>query len=189
MTTKELNELKDKAYQNAKAHGFHDEGYSDEHYLMLTIVKLSNAVEAYSENKRADIKSYNEFATYWKDRDLAFQKYIKDSLEDKFADVIIQWLDVAGVEKFTFKDEYPKNKHDDYSIKKLLDKFGLPTVIFFIIQQLIYDSCGTKGITIVQPMIYTIDCVSFYLGADLWYFVKEKMKFNEGREKLHGKIY
>ncbi len=42
----ELNELRDKAYKIAREHGFHEEEFSDGHYLMLVISELSEAVEA-----------------------------------------------------------------------------------------------------------------------------------------------
>lgn len=41
-----LNKLRDKAYQCAVAHGWHDENLSDEHFLCLVISELMEAVEA-----------------------------------------------------------------------------------------------------------------------------------------------
>ena len=41
-----LNELRDKAYRNAVAHGWHEENLSDEHFLCLVISELMEAVEA-----------------------------------------------------------------------------------------------------------------------------------------------
>lgn len=41
-----LNELRDKAYQCAVVHGWHEENLSDEHFLCLVISELMEAVEA-----------------------------------------------------------------------------------------------------------------------------------------------
>lgn len=41
-----LNELRDKAYRNAVAHGWHEENLSNEHFLCLVISELMEAVEA-----------------------------------------------------------------------------------------------------------------------------------------------
>lgn len=41
-----LNQLRDKVYQCAVAHGWHEENLSDEHFLCLVISELMEAVEA-----------------------------------------------------------------------------------------------------------------------------------------------
>jgi hypothetical protein len=45
----DFNLLRDKAYKIAKDKGFHDENYSDEHYLVLVISELSEALELIRE--------------------------------------------------------------------------------------------------------------------------------------------
>lgn len=180
MTTKELNELKDKAYQNAKAHGFHDEEYSDEHYLMLIITELSEAVEAHRKGKRADVKSYEEYAEYWKDKDLSFQKYMKDTLEDELADAVIRLLDFAGLKEIDLKyfKPYPPEKKD-----------GFTEDVFVVVCTIAANYICYKLDNLFRVCIEIIEQIAIKNGFDLWYFVKEKMKFNEGREKLHGKKY
>lgn len=42
----DFNELRDRAYKNAVAHGWHEEELSDEHYLCLIISELMEAVQA-----------------------------------------------------------------------------------------------------------------------------------------------
>ena len=41
-----LNELAKKAFESAKAKGFHDEKHTDGHWLMLVMCELAEAVEA-----------------------------------------------------------------------------------------------------------------------------------------------
>lgn len=48
------NELAQRAYENAKEHGFH-EGYGLNHYLCLIITELCEAVEADRKRHRANL--------------------------------------------------------------------------------------------------------------------------------------
>nr|DAK02209.1 MAG TPA: NTP-PPase-like protein [Caudoviricetes sp.] len=50
-----LNELRDKAYRNAVAHGFHDKELSNEHCLCLVISELMEAVEADRKERFAKV--------------------------------------------------------------------------------------------------------------------------------------
>lgn len=56
-----LNELKDKAYQCAISHGWHEEKHSDEHWLCLVISELMEAVQADRNGKRADVAMFKEW--------------------------------------------------------------------------------------------------------------------------------
>ena len=48
MTNKiNINELRDRAYKCAKAHGWHDTELSDEHLLWLVITELAEATNAH----------------------------------------------------------------------------------------------------------------------------------------------
>ena len=71
-----LNELRDKAYQCAIAHGWHDKELSNEHCLCLVISELMEAVEA--------------------DR--------KGSMEEELADACIRLFDLAGLRNISIDD-------------------------------------------------------------------------------------
>ena len=45
-----LNELRDEAYSIAKANGWHEQEYSDEHWFMLIITEIAEAVQADRKN-------------------------------------------------------------------------------------------------------------------------------------------
>ena len=49
-----LNELRDKAYRCAVKHGWHEEEYSNEHFLCLVISELMEAVEADRSEKHTN---------------------------------------------------------------------------------------------------------------------------------------
>ena len=40
-----LNELRDEAYSIAKANGWHEQEHSDEHFIMLIITEIAEAVQ------------------------------------------------------------------------------------------------------------------------------------------------
>ena len=104
-----LNELRDKAYQCAVSHGWHEKDLSDEHFLCLVISELMEAVEADRKGRRAqkDIfirefeytvtaqklygNAYNRAFIYM------FERHIKDTVEDELADACIRIFDLAGL--------------------------------------------------------------------------------------------
>lgn len=104
-----LNKLRDKAYQCAVAHGWHEENLSDEHFLCLVISELMEAVEADRKGRHADTKKFNqkmdyyihEMKLYGENYDKAyrdtFEYYLKDSVEDELSDACIRLLDLAGL--------------------------------------------------------------------------------------------
>lgn len=97
-----LNELKDRAYKIAKAHGWHDQKLSDETYLMLIITEIAETVQADRKGKHANISMFNaNYNTpqvrperHWK---YIYELFIKNSVEDKLADVVIRCLSFAGL--------------------------------------------------------------------------------------------
>lgn len=60
-----LNQLRDKAYQCAVAHGWHEENLSDEHFLCLVISELMKAVEADRKGRHSDTKKFNQEMDYY----------------------------------------------------------------------------------------------------------------------------
>lgn len=99
-----LNVLRDKAYQCAIAHGWHDEDLSDEHFLCLIISELMEAVEADRKRKHSDIDNYNRYIngmTIETNTErpfmVAYDMFIKGSVEEELADVCIRILDLAGL--------------------------------------------------------------------------------------------
>ena len=107
-----LNELRDRAYKTACNHGFHDEELSNEHCLCLVISELMEAVEADRNNKYADRKSFKDYYEdeephYNADFKYSFEKYIKDCVEDEFADACIRLLDLAGLRNISI-DDFPE---------------------------------------------------------------------------------
>ena len=76
-----LNELRDEAYSIAKANGWREEEHSDEHWLMLVISEIAEAVQADRKNLHADVeafKKYEEIIAFKEN----FERQIKNTVED-----------------------------------------------------------------------------------------------------------
>ncbi len=188
-----LNELRDEAYRIACDHGWHDKEYPDEHWIMLVISELSEAIQADRSEKRANKELYlsevDDFIKYTSEHirpsvtSYYFHEIISNTLEDELADVIIRLLDFAGLKNVDLEKFQPKmNVAKLESIKEL----SLTEFSFFI----------TKDLTaeIEEDMIiYAIHLIERYASKkfqiDLEWFIKEKMKYNKTRPYKHGKKY
>lgn len=178
-----FNELAKRAFESAKAKGFHDVELPDAHWLMLVVCEVAEAVEADRCEKWADRKEYERLAGVCEERlqPHLFEMYIKDTLEDELADAVIRLLDFMGMKGFDV---------DGYLIEKdiLLEDSGegelkpFAQEVFGILQQYFFDE---------YVMFFMMDVFSLArrLGIDLMWFVREKMKYNETRGMKHGKAY
>ena len=158
-----LNELRDKAYRNAVAHGWHEQEYSDEHFLCLVISELMEAVEADRYGKRAQIGMFKE----WQGNSIPlteetrqrrfkedFEAFIKGTVEEELADACIRLLDLAG-----------KNSIDLTFAESLLTEHS-SIIIAGSLTEAMYVLCGllsktTKG-----------------YGIDIFWHIEQKMKYN-----------
>lgn len=60
MNTEELNALKERAYQTAVAHGFHEKEMTDAYYLGLVMSEMGEAINADQKGMHADMESFEE---------------------------------------------------------------------------------------------------------------------------------
>lgn len=176
-------ELQRKVYDIAKAHGWHDRTLSPQHYCGLIMTEVAEIVEADRKGRRAQTAEFKRALTfeaankdsYFND---CYKDYIKGSIEEEFADVVIRLLDMAqglhGDEmcwfcgrKTVFRDtngEMSVVENAWYFIKGVLN-WGM------------LDICDSV----------TFMCVwAQHLGIDLWQHIEWKMKYNEYRPYKHG---
>ena len=188
-----LNELRDRAYKTACNHGFHDEELSNEHCLCLVISELMEAVEADRNNKYADRKSFKDYYEdeephYNADFKYSFEKYIKDCVEDEFADACIRLLDLAGLRDISI-DDFPEEAIYGASESCVGETFTesiyaistLPIRYFYE-----YDYSFESQI---GHMLLSIFGLAKHMNIDLIWHVEQKMRYNELRENKHGKRY
>ena len=183
-----FNELRDRAYKCACDHGFHDKEYSDEHWMMLIITEISEAVNADRKGKYAEINVWDKWTDKFPIRSNEdyiddFERYVKDSVEDELADVVIRLLDFAGA------------KGIDINLNNisLSDIFIQDTASFC-------ENCYALCQKITDLYYCSIQCKFEYLlfdafelaklySIDLFKFIDLKMRYNELRPYKNGKNY
>lgn len=190
MNTEELNALKERAYKTAVAHGFHEVEKSDAYYLGLVMSEMGEAINADRKGRHADAVLFNDDLAKIPFMD-SFEAHIKDSVEDEIADIIIRLLDFAGMKEYKLhleRDSFP----DCHDALRTFEESGLPG-LFFIIMDNLSDAfdCGELQTCIYDIICFFGDWFEKVTGSDhdLWWFVEQKMKYNELRPMLNGKRY
>ena len=190
-----LNKLRDKAYKTACEHGFHDQELSNEHWLCLVISELMEAVEADRNDNWNRIAKVEQFKKRLeisrvcqgldpeisKERgyEVTYNACIKGSIDEELAVAVIRLLDLAGLRnlnlnRFALVNVVSKKKtftENIYSIVKDITnyKYTLEELVNYAITQ--------------------VFVLSDILDIDLLWHIEQKMKYNELREKMHGKKY
>lgn len=173
----DLNRLATQAHENAVKHGWWEKERNNQHHLMLVIAEIAEAVEADRDKKHARLSEYRDA----KDKERAFRRFIKDSVEDELADVAIYLFDIAGKLGINFTVMRPCRYYRAFEKFKFTDNaFGL------------CKGLCKETIAIEKRIAFAVHYVigwSKSLGIDIFFFIDEKMKYNETRPYLHNKDY
>lgn len=181
-----LNELRNEAYSIAKANGWHEEEHSDSHWLMLIITEIAEAVQADRKDKHADAASFNEYQTYYgsflpseETREIrfkeGFESYIKNSVEDGLADVVIRCLDLAGLRKV----ELPPIRVGHSNIRMDFTAFCFNTIHVVAMTKV---PLGERLENIIERMFVYCE----FKNIDIEWFIRQKMNYNRLRGYKHG---
>ena len=188
--------MRDKAYQCAVAHGWHEENLSDEHFLCLVISELMEAVEADRKGKHADTKKFNqeldyymhEMKLYGENYDEAYRDTfaysLKDSAEDELADACIRPLDLVGFRKVDLGD----GNSDELKCSEGFLDWTFTESVFSLVCN-ITDSDYIENhsfdsflrMALIEILVF---CVQ--KDIDIFWHIKQKMKYNELRPYKHG---
>lgn len=192
-----LNALRDRAYKIACEHGFHDEELSDEHLLMLVVTELAEAIEADRKGRKfkSIISFEQEFNRYSALVDettrfkCAFERYVKDTVEDELADAAIRLLDLYGLREIDLDEDVFEEATIQSYAETYRDKSFTESV--YVIVRLLTSGRGTIKTSAVLPetLLLEIFGLAKHLEVDLLWHIEQKMKYNELREKMHGKKY
>ena len=192
---KSLNDLKDRAYQCAVVHGWHEENLSDEHFLCLVISELMEAVEADRKGKHAKVAMFKE----WQGNSVPlteetrkrrfmedFEAFIKGTVEEELADACIRLLDLAGLRGISLSSvPFPFHHRKEY--KEERSKLTFTEWVYDVIRPIArYNKdnypIGYLFIGVLQELF----CKAEIMGFDLLWFIEQKMKYNELRPYKHG---
>lgn len=189
-TNEQLNALKERAYKTAVEHGFHEEEKSDAYWLGLVMSEAGEAINADRKGDHADTKGFEDGLAKFPPMD-CFNAYIKDTVEDEIADIVIRLLDFAGLRRYELMITTGLS-FVSVAIVGEFAKNGLPGTLFNLIGTL-SDALNRNIAASAAGVIINIlsDCFETMTGSDkdLWWFVERKMKYNELRPKLNGKKY
>lgn len=182
LAPKKLSKLQHQIWEIATAHGWHEKPISTSQYFGLIMTEMAEAVEADRNGRRAEDAEFKRALTFEATNKVSYFKacykdYIKGSIDEEFADVVIRLLDMAQEvhgDKMKWLGYYPYGQvyHENKSF--------IENAWYFIREVL---NWGTMNIS---------DCVSFmfdwaqHLGIDLWQHIEWKMKYNELRPYKHG---
>lgn len=184
------NEFAFKAHANSVAKGFHRVRHSNEHCIMLVITEISEFIQADRDGKWcwSSLAMYKDLIDpgsparaangSWVDN---FEVWIGECAEVELADIAIRLADLAGLLGLDFDKMNPCNYH------RAFDRFTLTENALALIGAL----CNTQ-ISVERRVFCGLDYVFNWadsLGVDLWFFVGEKMKYNETRPERHGRRY
>lgn len=171
------NELSREAHENAIKHGWWEKQLSNEHCLMLVITEVSEAVEADREKRKADIEAFNRMGN----KQIAFERFIKNTKEDEMADIAIRLFDLAEHLGIDFDKMHPCRYH------RAFDHFRFTDNAFALCKGL-----GREIIGVEKRILFGLDFVRGWaetLNIDLPFFIREKIKYNKTRPYKHGKEY
>lgn len=190
-----LNELRDKAYQCAIAHGWHEEEHSDEHWLCLIISELMEAVQADRKNRHAtNLDVINTFCENLKGgmfdeehKDL-YEMFVKDTVEDELADACIRIFDFAGLRNIEIADFIEEEIRDasescnDETFTESIYAISTTSLGF----EYEYDYQLKEQL---NGMLLDIFGLAKHLNIDILWHIEQKISYNELRPYKHGKRY
>ena len=177
MDAEKLTKWSKEIYDNAVAHGWHEEKHSPEHWLSLIMCEVAEAIEADRNGKTSDDRTFKNVISHGWDNNW-YDEFIKGSISEEFADIVIRLLDMA-VElygDFNWKrSDYPHWYYTPNSQKSLCENAWL-----FVKEVLNEFQQGILG-----SILFMYDW-SEQLGNDLDQHIEWKMKYNESRPYKHG---
>lgn len=178
-----LNELRNEAFTIATNNGWHEEELSDEHFLMLIVTEIAEAVNADRRNLHADVEAFKKYEDSL-DFMQNFERQIKNTVEDELADVVIRCLDLAGLHSIDLSDAMVLiDNLSEAKCKK--DTDGTFVELMFEIVKLISSDYEELAVKINAVLLCVVELCRAK-NIELEWFVTQKMHYNRLRGWKHG---
>lgn len=195
ITSEQTKDFISRAYDNAVNHGFHDEGLSVEHLMMLVLSEIGEAVEADRRNLHADLRGFETCKCLsYNDR---FKNYLNDSVEDEMADVAIRLFDLCGTLNITPTDRFESYRELFNNFRKNHQRHSFCERAFVLSAVLCHadgasvtdDGSGKSLPDIIGAALFFLFAMAEDMNVDFIRHIELKMEYNETRPKKHGKEY
>lgn len=182
-----LRNLSQTIYDIATAHGWHEEKFSESHWLCLVMTEVAEAVEADRKYQRANTLAMKNTLTineaengnteqwYQTWYPIYYEDYIKGSIEEEFADIVIRLLDTAN--EIHGKDM--KWWNSDIHIPHYCRSFSERAWHF------VKDVLNWGMFNLSDSIAYMYQWAD-QEGIDLDLHIEWKMKYNQYRPYKHG---
>jgi len=176
-----LNRWSKEIYDCAEAHGFKHVKVNNQFFLGMILTEIAELIEADRTGRRAEEAEFRRALTfeaadkdsYFKD---CYKDFIKGSIEEEFADVVIRILDLARCEhsdNMVWRFPYPV-RIPPYAT-------NVPSRAWHFVKNLL----GWGQFNLSDSVNYMYQWASS-MGIDLDTHIEWKMKYNELREYHHG---
>lgn len=175
------------AHQIATDHGFHEEKKCPEHWLMLAICEISEAVEADRNNKigLAAKKEFEKQVDTHPDFNERYNAYVKGTVAEELTDTYIRLCDMCGEYNIT-----PAPSQNLAIYKDWKDNFGDRSFTFCAYTLVKFLTMPGIPPSQMTSMVLTfIECWARSMNIDLKWHIETKMQYNKNRIRLHGKSY
>ncbi len=178
-----LSKVQQQISEIATAHGWHDEPKLPEHWCGLIMTEMAEAIEADRNGRRAYSDEFKKLlgpnnetslqlatGVYRSNFVTLYKNYIKGSIEEEFADVVIRILDMTQEiygERINWIGDYPCGEvfHEEKSF--------IENAWCFIRRVLAWDT-----IDISDSVSFMFDW-AHHLDIDLWQHIEWKTKYSE----------
>ena len=177
-----LSKVQHQIWNIATNHGWHEQPKSPEHWCGLIMTEMAEAVEADRNGRRSEDAEFKRALTFEAiNKDSYFKAcyndYIKGSIEEEFADVVIRILDMTQEihgSDMCWQGYYP------YMQVYQENKSFLENSWYFI-----RDVLNWCTMNISDSVSFMFDW-AHHLDIDLWQHIEWKTKYNELRSYKHG---
>lgn len=180
----------ERAYANAKKHGWHEEEKSDKHWLMMIGTEIAEAVQADRKGRWFDelTKSGLECVLANDHHGGLVEKFYEDNIEgtveSELADICIRVFDYMGVKGYEISQAIICKEKNINLIQK--DSF---TENAFKVANIFFDDFCIKKeyqqLYIELALIFLFEWAEA-VGVNLQQQIELKMRYNESREYMHG---
>lgn len=184
INNEQLKQWAKQIYDIACAHGWHEESKPNELWMALVLSEVAEAIEADRKDRRVTEKQLESFIAItasdenYKATDLifkaSFENFIKGTLEEELADVVIRLLDYINM-------RWENNYDWDYSPSDFDIPDSFPVAAWKLVKNIL-----ERGSMNVRDSIQYVLEWSEKLGINISQFIEWKMKYNSLRSYKHG---